>query len=187
MTEIETFFLDEIEARRREAKKKKRLDAIIGIVDTSLIASAVIAGGASIPAFASVAGLLVGAALSRLGVVLSFLTVATRKFSRSQSVKQGKHDAIMLLAQSKLDSIANIISLAMQDGDISPSEFHKVFQEREKYCKLKASIKNQTKAKVKQIEKEQREEILEQGRKEGKEIFLQQMTNYSGTQGANAI
>ena len=187
LTEIETFFLDEIEARRREAKKKKRLDAIIGIVDTSLIASAVIAGGASIPAFASVAGLLVGAALSRLGVVLSFLTVATRKFSRSQSVKQGKHDAIMLLAQSKLDSIANIISLAMQDGDISPSEFHKVFQEREKYCKLKASIKNQTKAKVKQIEKEQREEILEQGRKEGKEIFLQQMTNYSGTQGANAI
>ena len=59
----------------------------------------------------------------------------------------------------------------MQDGDISPTEFHKVLQEMEKYRKLKADIRNQTKAKVKQITKEQREKILEQGRKEGEEIF----------------
>ena len=142
LTEIEAFFLDEIEARKREAKKKKRLNTIIGIVDTGLITSAVIAGGASIPAFASGAGLPVGAALAGLGVVLPLLTVATRKFSRSQTVKQGKHDAIMLLAQSKLDSTTDIISQAMQHGDISPAEFHKVLQEREKYCKLKADIRN---------------------------------------------
>ena len=83
----------------------------------------------------------------------------------------------MLLAQSKLGNIEDIISLAMQEGDISPTEFHKVLQEREKYRKLKADIRNRTKAKVKQIEKEQREEILEQGRKEGKEIFLRQIEN----------
>ena len=62
----------------------------------------------------------------------------------------------MLLAQSNLDSIADIILQAMQDGDISPIEFHKVLQEREKYRKLKADIRNQTKAKIKQIKKEQR-------------------------------
>ena len=187
LTEIEAFFLDEIEARRRRQEKKKRLNTIIGIVNTGLNASAVIGGGPSIPAFASGADLLVGAALGGLGVVLSLLTVATRKFFRSQTVKQGKHNAIMLLAQSKLDSTADIISQAMQDGDISPTEFHKVLQEREKYRKLKADIRNRTKAKVKQIEKEQREEILEQGRKEGKEIFLRQIANSSGTQGVNAI
>ena len=70
-------------------------------------------------------------------------------------MKQGKHDAIMLLAQSNLDSIADIISQAMQDGDIYPTEFHKELQEREKYCKVKADIRNRTKAKLKQIEKEQ--------------------------------
>ena len=102
-------------------------------------------------------------------------------------VKQGKHDAIILLAQSKLDSIADIISQAMQDRDISLTEFHKVLQEREKYRKLKVNIRNRTKTKVKQIKKEQREEILEQGRKEGKEIFLRKIANSSGTQGANAI
>ena len=60
----------------------------------------------------------------------------------------------MLLAQSKLDGIVDIISQAMQDGDISPTEFHKVLQEVEKYRKLQADIRNRTKAKVKQIEKE---------------------------------
>ena len=168
-------------------KKKKLLNTNIGIVDTGSFTSAVIARGDSIPAFASDAGLPVDAALGGLGVALSLLTVATRKFARSQAVKQGKHDAIMLLAQSKLDSIADIISQAMQDGDISPTEFHKVLQEREKYRKLKTSIRNRTKAKVKQVEKEQPEGILEQGRKEGNEVFLRQIANSSGTQGANAI
>ena len=114
-----------------------------------------IAGGASIPTFVSGTGLPVGTALGELGVVLSLLTVATRNFSRGQTVKQGKHDAIMLLAQSKLDSINDIISQSMQDGDISPTEFHKVLEEREKYRKLKVDIRNRVKVKVKQIEKEQ--------------------------------
>ena len=32
----------------------------------------------------------------------------------------------------------------MQDGDISSIKFHKILQEVEKYCKLKADIRNQT-------------------------------------------
>ena len=75
----------------------------------------------------------------------------------------------------------------MQDGDISPTEFHKVLQEVQKYRKLKDDIRNHAKAKVKEIMKEQREEILEQGRKEGKEDFLQKIANTSGIQDANAI
>ena len=75
----------------------------------------------------------------------------------------------------------------MQDGDIFPTEFHKLSQEVEKYCKLKADIRNQAQAKLKQITKEQREETLEQGRKEGKEEILRKIANSSGTQGVNAI
>ena len=41
-------------------------------------------------------------------------------------------------------------------------------------------------AKVKQIAKEQLEELLEQGRKEGKEDFLQKIANTSGIQGVSA-
>ena len=75
----------------------------------------------------------------------------------------------------------------MQDGDISPAEFHRLLQEVEKYRKLKADIRNQAKAKVKQITKEQQEELLEERVKEGKEDILRKITNTSGIQGANAI
>ena len=83
--------------------------------------------------------------------------------------------------------MANIISQAMQDGDISPTEFHKVPQEVEKYRKLKADVRNHARAKIKETIKEHREELLEQGRKEVKEDFLQKIANTSGTQGVNAI
>ena len=46
-------------------------------------------------------------------------------------------------------------------------------QEVEKYRKLKTDMRNQAKAKVKQITIEQREELLEQGRKEDKEDFYE--------------
>ena len=187
LSEIEAFFIDKIEVCEQIAKKMKRFNAITGIVDTGLITSTMITGDISIAAFASGVGLSVGTALSGTSLLLYLATAITRKSFKIFTVKQEKHDAIKLLAQSKLDSIANIISQAMQDEDISPTEFHKVLQEVEKHRRLKADIRNQTKAKVKEIKKEQREEILEQGRKESKKDFLRKIANSSGTQGANAI
>ena len=122
-----------------------------------------ITGGISIPAFASGLGLPVVIALSGTSLLLSLATAITWKSFKIFTIKQEKHDAIKLLAQSKLDSIANIISQAMQDGYISLSEFHKVLQEVEKNRNLKSDLRNQAKAKVKEITKEQQEEILEQG------------------------
>ena len=127
-----------------------------------------VTGGISIAAFASGVRLPFGMDLSGTSLLLSLAAAITRKSFKTFTVKQEKHDSIKLLAQSKLDSIANIISQAMQDGDISPTEFHRLLQEVEKYRKYKADIRNQTKAKVKQITKEQREELFEQGRKQGK-------------------
>ena len=145
-----------------------------------------ITGGISIAVFSSGVGLPFGIALSGTNLLLSLATGITRKSFKIFIVKQEKHDAIKLLAQGNLDSITNIIPQAMQDGDISPTEFHKVLLEVEKYRKLKDDIKNQAKTKVKEITREQREEVLEQGRKEGKD-FLRKTAITSGIQGASAI
>ena len=139
-----------------------------------------ITGGISIAAFARGVGLPAGAAIGGTSLLLSLATIITQKSFKTFIVKQEKRNFIKFFAQSKLDSIANIILQAMQDGDISPTEFHKVLQEAEKYRKLTADIRNQAKAKIKQITKEQREEILKQGRKEGKEDFLRKIANSSG-------
>ena len=165
----------------------KRFNTITSIIETGLIISTVITGGISIAAFASGVGLPVGIALSGTSLLLSLVTAITQKYFKTFTVNQEKHSVIKLLAQSKLDSIANIISQAMQDGDISSIEFHKELQDVEKYRKLKADIRNQTKAKLKQVTKEQREEFFEQGRKDDKEDFSQKIANTSGIKGASTI
>ena len=142
LSEIEAYFLSAIEVREQIAKKMKRFNTNTGIVDTGLITSTVITGGISIAVFASGVGLSVGIAFSGTSLLLSLATAITQKFFKIFTVKPEKHDAIKLLAQSKLDSITNIISQAMQEGDISPTEFQKVLQEVEKYRKLKADIRN---------------------------------------------
>ena len=143
LSEIKAYFLHEIEVREQIAKKMKPFHTITSIVDTGLITSTVITGGIRIAAFANDVGLPVGIALSETSLLLSLATTITRKSFKIFTVKQEKHDAINLFAQSKLDSITNIISQTMQDGHISPTEFYKVLQEVEKYLKLKADIRNQ--------------------------------------------
>ena len=105
--------------------------------------------------------------MSGTSLLLSLATANARKSFKTFNVKKKKHDAIKLLAQTKSDSIANIISQAIQDGDISPTEFHKVLQEVGKYRKLKADIRNQAKVKMTEITNKQREEILEKKAKKG--------------------
>ena len=87
-----------------------RLNTITGIVETGLITSMVITGGISIATFASGVGLPVGIALSGTSLLLSLATAITQKSFEFFTVKQEKHSSIKLLAETKLDSIANIIS-----------------------------------------------------------------------------
>ena len=77
LTEIEAYFLDEIEVRERIPKKMKRFNTITDIVDTCLIMSTVITGGISIAEFASGVGLPVGIALGGTSLILSLATVIT--------------------------------------------------------------------------------------------------------------
>ena len=130
--------IDEIEVRELIGKKMKRFNTITGIVETGVITLTVTTGGIYIAAFASGVGLPVGIALIGTSLLLfSLATIITRKSFKTFTVKQEKHDAIKLLAQSKLDSIANIISQAIQDGDILsyPLNFTK-------YCKRWKNIAN---------------------------------------------
>ena len=112
LSEIEAYFLHEIEDCEQISKKTKQFNTITGIIDTGLITS-VLTGGISIAVFASGVGLPAGIALSGTSLLLSLPTTITRKSFRVFTVKQEKHNAIKLLAQCKLYSITNIISQAM--------------------------------------------------------------------------
>ena len=84
-------------------------------VDTGLIASAFITRYVSIAVFASDVGLSVGISLKGTSPLLSVATTGTRKPFKILTVNQEKHDAFKPLGQSKLDSIADVISQTMQE------------------------------------------------------------------------
>ena len=187
ISEIKAYFLDEIDTHEKLAKKTKRFSTITAVLDTSLITTTAITGGISIAAIVSGIGLPVGISLSATSLLLSLAATITRKTISIFNSKEKKHDDIRLLAQSKLDSISGTISLAIQDERVSPTQFHKILQETENYRKLKADIRTPAKTKQAKLSKEQREEILEQGRKEGREDVLRKIANTSGITNANVM
>ena len=81
LSEVEAYFLNEIEVRKQMAKKMKRFNTITGIVDRGLITLTVITGGISIAALASGIGLPIGIALGGNSLLLSLATALTRKSS----------------------------------------------------------------------------------------------------------
>ena len=57
--------------------------------------------------------------------------------------KKKKHDKILLLAKSKLNSIETLISQALTDMEISHEEFITILNEKDKYEKMKDNLRSE--------------------------------------------
>ena len=53
-----------------------------------------------------------------------------------------KHDKILMLAKSKLDSIETLVSQALIDMEISHEEFNAIIREKQKYDRMKENVRN---------------------------------------------
>ena len=67
------------------------------------------------------------------------------------NVKQKKHKEIQLLAQTKLESIQDIISKALTDGRVSDLEFERILSKLERYRTLKQELRHKAKKKTEAI------------------------------------
>ena len=56
--------------------------------------------------------------------------------------KKKKHDKILILAKSKLNSIDTLISQALIDMDISHEEFITILKEKDRYEMMKENLRN---------------------------------------------
>ena len=78
----------------------------------------------------------------QVGAIVSELLGAGGKFiGRRLGVKARKHDQIRVLAESKLNTIADRISTALTDDKISEEEFRLILSEVDKYDQMKAEIR----------------------------------------------
>ena len=76
------------------------------------------------------------------GAIVCGLLGAGEKFiGRRVGVKARKHDQIRVLAESKLNTIADRILTALTDDKISEEEFRLILSEVDKYGQMKAEIR----------------------------------------------
>ena len=86
-------------------------------------------GSISIPSFASVIGAPAGIIGGSCGRTFSFTSGFIKKFFRTIINKKKKHNKIVMLARSKLNSIESKVSRALTDNEISHEDFETIINE----------------------------------------------------------
>ena len=71
-----------------------------------------------------------------------FTTGIVKKLLNITRKKKKKHDKIIMLAKSKLNSIDTLISHALIDMDISHEEFITILKEKDRYEMMKDNLRN---------------------------------------------
>ena len=63
-------------------------------------------------------------------------------------IKKKKHDKILILAKSKLNSIETLISQALIDMELSHEEYSTILKETEKYQRMKDNLKSENEKRI---------------------------------------
>ena len=106
ISQIEDYFIAEIKERELISKKISKCISFFDYFDKSLIVLSVTSGGVSI---ATVIGALIGITSASLSLAFSLCTGLVKKLLKATGNKKKKHNKIIMLARSKLNSIESKI------------------------------------------------------------------------------
>ena len=132
ISKIKDYFSSEIQERKTMSKKLSKYIAAFDYTEKTLIVLSATSGGISIIYFTSVIGVPAGLASASFTLVFSLKTRIIKKLLKVTRKKK-KHNKIVMLAKSKLNSIETLISQALIDLDIRHEEFKTTVNEKEKY------------------------------------------------------
>ena len=110
------------------------------LFDKSLIVLSATSSSVSIVSFTTVIGTPVGIASTSLSLSFSLSTGLVKKLLETAQNKKKKHNKIVILARSKLNSIEGKISEALMNNKISHEDFLTIINEERKYRELKENI-----------------------------------------------
>ena len=136
INEIKDYFVAEIKERELMSKRLSKYIDLCGYFDKSLIVLSATSGSISIVSFATVIGTLIGIASA-----FSLSTGIVKKVLKTTRNKKKKHNRIIILARSKLNSIESKVSEALINSEISHVHFMVIINEEKKYRELKESIR----------------------------------------------
>ena len=172
--ELEAFLCAEIDRRGRLHKKYRRAVNILDGACAVLGLSCVATGAAGAGLLASGVGFVPGLALEAVTGVAGLLDVAGVAVSRKCSAKAAKHEAVRILASSKLNTVHSHISKAAEDCNISDDEYKLVLDEAEKYRAMKEGIRRKHTASS-LIDEKTKNELIKLGREQARASFIKKL------------
>ena len=110
INEIKDSFVAEIKERELMSKRLSKYIASFDYFDKSLIVLSVTTGSISIVSFATVIGAPVEMMIASCSLAFSITTGIVKKLLKTIRNKKKKHNKIVMLARSELDSIKSKIS-----------------------------------------------------------------------------
>ena len=119
INKVKDYFLTEIRERELISKNISIHIASLGYFDKSLNVLSILANSISIASFANVIGAPAGIIGASCGLTFSITSGFVKKFLKTIRNKKKKHNKIVMLARSKLNSIESKISKALMDNEIS--------------------------------------------------------------------
>ena len=163
INENKDYFIAEIRERELLTKHLSEYIASFDYLDKSLIVLLVATGSISIASFATAIGAPVGIMSTSCSLEFSVTTGFVKMFLKAIRNKKKKHNKIVMLARSKLNSIESKISEALINNEISHEDFMTILNEEKKYRELKESIRmmNSQRSDVEKIS------LIEEGKKIG--------------------
>ena len=138
---IDNCFVNDINQQKVYSKKLSKYVTIFDYIEKILIVLSAATSGVSIISFTSTTiGESVGIVSASFTLIFSLTTGIIKKLVNMTINKKKKHDQLLMLAESKFDSIETLISQALGDLDISHEEFIMILKEKDKNERMKYNL-----------------------------------------------
>ena len=137
---IDNCFINDINQQKASSKKLSRYVTIFDYIDKVLIVLSATTSGVPIISFTSTIGKSVEIVSASFTLIFSLTTGIIKKLLNMTINKKKKHDQLLMLAESKFNSIETLISQALGDLDISHEECILILKEKDKYERMNYNL-----------------------------------------------
>ena len=138
------YFNNEINERKDIIKELNKYIVSFDYLGKIFIALSASSGTLSIASYASVVGTPAGIAGSSLTLIFTIGTGISKSLLKVTKKRKKKHNKLIALAKNKLNTIDTLLSIALNDSEISHEEFTNIINEANIYENIKENIKEHT-------------------------------------------
>ena len=137
---LKIIFLAEIRERELISKNISKYIASLDYFDKSLNVLSILSGSISIASFATIIGVPAGIIGASCSFTFSITSGFVKKFLKTIGNKKKKHNEIIMLARSKLNSIESKKSKALMGNEITHEHFEAIINEEKNIENLNKAL-----------------------------------------------